>query len=62
MREFPGGPVVRRASLVSQMVKNWLAVQETWVPSLGQEDPLEKGRRVWLRAPTAGVLVSTSGL
>ena len=54
--------MVRRASLVSQMVKNWLAVQETWVPSLGQEDPLEKGRRVWLRAPTAGVLVSTSGL
>ena len=25
------------------MVKNLLAMQETWVPSLGQEDPLEKG-------------------
>ena len=25
------------------MVKNPLAVQETWVQSLGQEDPLEKG-------------------
>ena len=26
------------------MVKNHLPVmQETWVPSLGQEDPLEKG-------------------
>ena len=25
------------------MVKNLLAVQETWVRSLGQEDPLEKG-------------------
>ena len=25
------------------MVKNLLAMQETWVQSLGQEDPLEKG-------------------
>ena len=25
------------------MVKNPPAVQETWVRSLGQEDPLEKG-------------------
>ena len=25
------------------MVKNLHAMQETWVPSLGQEDPLEKG-------------------
>ena len=30
------------ASLVAQMVKNLLAMQEIWVPSLGQEDPLEK--------------------
>ena len=30
---FPGGSVV----------KNLLAKQETWVPSLGWEDPLEKG-------------------
>ena len=30
------------ASLVAQMVKNPLAMQETWVRSLGQEDPLEK--------------------
>ena len=29
------------ASLVSQMVKNLPAVQETWVLSLGWEDPLE---------------------
>ena len=28
---------------MAQMVKNPPAVQETWVPSLGQEDPLEKG-------------------
>ena len=25
------------------MVKNLLAVRKTWVPSLGQEDPLEEG-------------------
>ena len=31
------------ASLVAQMVKNLLAMQETWVQSLGLEDPLEKG-------------------
>ena len=30
------------ASLVAQMIKNPLAMQETWVPSLGQEDPLQK--------------------
>ena len=28
---------------VAQRVKNLPAVQETWVQSLGQEDPLEKG-------------------
>ena len=33
---FPG------ASPVTQMVKNLLARQETWVRSLGKEDPLEK--------------------
>ena len=32
-----------RASLVAQLVKRLPAVQETWVPSLGSEDPLEKG-------------------
>jgi len=31
------------ASLVAQLVKNPPARQETWVQSLGQEDPLEKG-------------------
>ena len=31
------------ASLVAQMVKNLPATQETWVQSLGWEDPLEKG-------------------
>ena len=31
------------ASLVVLMVKNLPAGQETWVQSLGQEDPLKKG-------------------
>ena len=30
------------ASLVAQMVKNLPGMWETWVPSLGQEDPLVK--------------------
>ena len=29
-------------SLVPQTVKNLVAIQEMWVRSLGQEDPLEK--------------------
>ena len=32
------------ASLVAQLVKNLPAMQETWVPSLGWEDCLEKGK------------------
>ena len=32
----------QRASLAAQMVKNPPTVQQTQVPSLGQEDPLEK--------------------
>ena len=32
------------ASLVAQFVKNPSAVRETWVQSLGWEDPLEKGK------------------
>ena len=32
------------ASLVAQLVKNLLAMQETWVRSVGWEDPLEKGK------------------
>ena len=31
-----------KTSLVAQMVKHLSTVQETWVRSLGQEDPLEK--------------------
>ena len=37
-----GHPELVPSSLVAQMVKNLPAVQETWVRSLGQEDPLEK--------------------
>ena len=32
----------RKASLAAQVVKNPPAMQETWVQSLGWEDPLEK--------------------
>ena len=28
---------------MAQAVKNLSAMRETWVPSLGEEDPLEKG-------------------
>ena len=31
------------ASVVAQMLKHPLALQETWVPSLGWEDSLEEG-------------------
>ena len=36
-------PCTKWASLVAEMVKNPPAVQETWVPYLGWEDPLEEG-------------------
>ena len=32
------------ASLVAQLVKNLPAMQETWVESLGWENPLQKGK------------------
>ena len=31
------------SSLVSQMIENLPVIQETWVQSRGQEDPLKKG-------------------
>ena len=34
----------RGASLVVQLVKNLPAIQETWVQSLGWENPLKKGK------------------
>ena len=39
------------ASLVAQLVKNLPAMWETWVQSLGWEDPLEKEK-----APHSGIL------
>ena len=33
---------IPRTSLVAQMVKHLPTMQETWVQSLGWEDPLEK--------------------
>ena len=50
-----------RASLVAQLVKNLPAMQETWVQSLGWEDPLEK-EKVTLPAPVfwPGKLVTMS--
>jgi len=34
--------MIQGASLVAQMVKNLPAMRETWVRSLGREDPLGK--------------------
>ena len=34
------------SSLVAQTVKNPPAMQETWIPSLGWEDPLDKGMAI----------------
>ena len=57
-------------SLVTQMLMSLLAMRETWVQSLGQEDPLEKGmathssilawRIPWMEEP--GGLYSPWGL
>ena len=38
-----------RDSLVAQTVKRLPAMQETWVRSLGREDPLEKEMTVYSR-------------
>ena len=40
--QFMGSQRVRRASLVAQMVKRLPAMWQTWVQSLGLEDPLEE--------------------
>ena len=42
MRSMTTSSIRLWASLVAQMVKNLLAMQETRVQSLDQEDPLEK--------------------
>ena len=40
---------MEKASLVAQTVKNLLAMQETWVLSLGQEEAPEKGMVTYSR-------------
>ena len=42
------------ASQMSQWVKNLLAIQVTWVSSLGLEDPLEEGMAVFLAGESHG--------
>ena len=44
--DFIATLMILRVSLVAQMVKNLPAVQETWVRSLGWEEPLEKGMAI----------------
>jgi len=41
-RRFLYHQTTRQTSLVTQAVKKLPAMQETWVQSQGQEDPLEK--------------------
>ena len=43
MSLFTDGVILHRASLVAQLVKNPPALRETWIQSLDQEYPLEKG-------------------
>ena len=40
--------MVPKGSLVVQLVKNLPAIWETWVQSLGWEDPLEKEKALFL--------------
>ena len=37
---------VYTASMLAWMVKRLPEMQETWVPALGQEDPLENGTAI----------------
>ena len=49
-----------RASLVAQTLKNPPAMWETWVQSLGWEDPLEKGTATYSSILAWGLLVTKS--
>ena len=49
---LPGPGIELGASLIAQLVKNLLAVQESLVRLLGQEDPLEKGKATHSRILT----------
>ena len=48
-----------RLSLVAQTVKDLLAMQETWVWSLGWKDPLEKGMVTYSSILACGILLQT---
>ena len=43
-KDYTLSALIPLVSLVAQLVKNLLAKWETWVCSLGWEDPLEKGK------------------
>ena len=45
------------ASLVAQLVKNLPAMPETWVQSLGWEDPLEEGMATSSSIPAWRILM-----
>ena len=40
---------------MAQLVKNLLAIRETWVRSLGCEDPLEKGTAIHSSILVSGI-------
>ena len=50
---FKSGLCIEHWLIIAQMVRNLAAMQEIWVPAMGQEDPLEKemathsSRLVW---------------
>jgi len=46
-RGIQGSYSCERASLVAQTVKNPPIMRETWVRSLGWEDPLEEGMEIY---------------
>ena len=50
------------ASLVAQLVKNPPTMWETWVRSLGWEDPLEKGKATHLSILAWRILWTTQSM
>ena len=45
--KFGNHSLLSWASLVAQTVKNLPAIRETWIQSLGCENPLEKGKAIY---------------
>ena len=48
--------IVELKTLLAQLVDNLPAMQETWVRSLGWEDPLEKGKEIPLKYLYSSIL------